>query len=49
MPEIAGILDPTLTQADKAAPAKYVGDIIRNRYHLAPFGISTWTLVPLIL
>lgn len=25
-----GILDPTLTQPDKAAPAKYVGDIIRN-------------------
>lgn len=25
-----GILDPTLTQADKAAPAKEVGDIIRN-------------------
>lgn len=27
---LAGILDDTLTQADKAAPAKYVGDIIRN-------------------
>ena len=27
---LAGILDATLTQADKAAPAKDVGDIIRN-------------------
>lgn len=25
-----GILDPTLTQEDKAAPAKYVGDTLRN-------------------
>lgn len=25
-----GILDPTLTQADKAAPAKHVGDTLRN-------------------
>jgi len=27
---LSNILDPTLTQADKAAPAKQVGDIIRN-------------------